>query len=305
MKKLISLGLPLVFISTLIFSNVSLASVDSGKIDFYKVFSNNEVNINRIGNSIHGWSIYLPNDAVINKDSKSANFDMTSSSYKMDVYVNVLKNVHNYTLGELYANSSYLIQNNSYQSYDSTYTCSSEIKKDKNNKQYISLTSISPGPSVYTTSENLDEQGTFNEQRIYLGNGKTSDYIYVVNLSMDLPFYKLHQSMFLKIADSFETKFDTSNPNIKDLSEQVNTYRMFESKVYGWKVELAPYWKSQGADTSMNQLFKPLYSYDELSSKSQESNSEGGTENTSSDSAKISRLLFARMASLETVVYLE
>ena len=285
MKRYLSIILSVLFIIVLSLGTISFAEVDSGKIDFFKAFSNNDVNVNRIGNSIHNWSIYLPNDAVVNKDSKSTMFDMTSSSYKINVSVNVLKNVHNFSLEELFVNST--TSNPSYNSYssyyDSTYTCSSSIKHDKDNNRYISISSITPISPMYTFSDAADEQGTYNEQRIYLGNSSKSDYIYVVNINMDLPYYKLHQTLFSKIADSFETKFDTKSTNIKDLSEQVNTYRMFENKVYGWKIELAPYWKSQSVGTSTSQTFKPLYSDDEISGKSQATDKSIETESNSTD----------------------
>ncbi len=280
MKKISAFTLALFLCMTININGFTYAREYPGKIDFYKVFSKNNENIDRIGNKIYNWSIYLPSDAVISKNPKATSFDMYTNSFKSNVTVNVFKNIHNLTLEEIYVNmlesSGYV-----YPEYGNSYRCSAEIQKERDGNKYIIISSISPEYFEYKVSDNSDEEtGTYSEQRVYLGKNNTINYIYTVDISMDLEYYKHHKNLFLKIADSFKTSFDTSNPNIKNLSDLVTSYRIHENKIYGWKIELAPYWKLQGNDTSITQLFMPLYSDEEIG----QDNQSGSDMDTSSDS---------------------
>ncbi|MGE5472647.1 MAG: hypothetical protein ACM3UU_00290 [Ignavibacteriales bacterium] len=284
-KKFLVLSLTVCMIFSMT-SSITFAKDDSGKIDFYKAFSKSEENIDMIGNRIYNWSIYLPSDAVIDKNPKATSFNMSTNSFKGNVNINVYKNIHNLSLEQIYAAS--LSKDNSdpyydYYSYD--YKCSAKIQTDKHNNRYISISSITPEYSYYGTSGGDEEKGTYSEERTYLGKNNDISYIYKVNISMDLTFYKQHQNLFYKLADSFRTTFDSKNPNIKDLSDLATSYRTFESKIYGWKIELAPYWKLQNQETATTVTFKPLYSSEEIGSQTESSEpAENGENNNVSNS---------------------
>ena len=271
MKKNILLTLVLCISFSLNMNTYSYAREYLGKIDFFKIFSNNDENIDRIGNRIYNWSIYMPGDAVVNKNPKATSFDMYTNSYKTNVSITVVKNANNLTLEEIFVQS---LLNSNYTSsiYDNSYKCSAKILQNKDKNRYVLMSSISPESYMYKTSNSEEEKGTYNEDRIYLGKNNGIGYIYMVSLSMDLQYYKDHPDLFLKIANSFKTTFDSSNPNIKDLSDQVTNFRSFENKIYGWKIELAPYWKPQGSETSINQVFMPLYSDQEIGVSTDNSN---------------------------------
>ena len=279
-KKCFALTLAVYMVFTMNLSLISFAKDDPGRIDFYKAFAKSDKNIDMIGNRIYNWSIYLPSDAVIDKTPKATTFNMNTSSYKGNVIINVYKNIHNLSLEQIYAAS--LSKNASdpyydYYSYD--YKCSARIQTDNRNNRYISITSVTPEYSYYGPSNTDEEKGTYSEERTYIGKNNDVNYIYKVIISMDLPFYKQHQNLFYKLADSFRTSFDSSNPNIKDLSDLATSYRTFESKIYGWKIELAPYWKLQNQETATTVMFKPLYSSEEIGSKSQSVDKSANSEN--------------------------
>ena len=276
-RKVISITLAILLSFTINIGNFSYARDYVGKIDFFKVFSKNDENTNRIGNKIYNWSIYMPSDAVVNKNPKATNFNMYTSSFKTNISVNVLKNIHSLSLEEAFA---IMLQSSApsygYSEFDNSYRCSAKIEENKDKNKYIVISSIYPESYLYKASDDEEEAGSYIEYRIYLGKSNNVSYIYEVNLSMDLQYYRQHPNLFSKISDSFKTSFDANNPNIKDLSDQVTTYRTFENKIYGWKIELAPYWKLQGSETSINQLFKPLYSDQEIGTES------GNSDNLSS-----------------------
>jgi len=217
LKRLFAFTLAFTMLFIMNIPLTSLAKDDSGKIDFYKVFSRSEENIDMIGNNIYNWSIYLPSDAIIDKNPKATMFNMSTSSFKGNVIINVYKNIHNLTLEQIYAASlSKTPSNPSYDYYSYDYKCSAKIQTDTHNNRYILITSITPEYSNYGPSENEEEQGTYSEERTYLGKNNDINYIYKVNISMDLAFYKQHQNLFNKLADSFKTTFDSKNPNIKN-----------------------------------------------------------------------------------------
>lgn len=284
LKRLLTLTFAVHMIFTASLGITSFAKDDSGRIDFYKAFSKSEENIDMIGNRIYNWSIYLPSDAVIDKNPKATTFNMNSSSFKTNVSINVYKNIHNLSLEQIYAAS---VSKNSYDYYDYysyDYKCSANIQTNKQGNRYILLTSIAPEYSSFgtSTSDAEEEKGTYNEERTYLGKSNDINYIYKMNISTDLPFFKQHKNLFNKLADSFKTTFDSKNPNIKDLSDLATSYRPFESKIYGWKIELAPYWKLQNQETSTTVSFKPLYSTEEIGLNSDSAAPSENTEGTGS-----------------------
>lgn len=288
-KRLCALAL-IIAVFSMSITAACFAKDDSGRIDFYKVFSKSEENIDMIGNRIYNWSMYLPSDAVIDKNPKATTFNMNTNSFKGSVNINVYKNIHNLTLEQIYAAS--LSESSSdpyydYYSYD--YRCSAKIQTDKHNNRYISIASITPEYSYYGSPNSDEEKGAYSEERTYLGKNNDINYIYKVNISMDLAFYNQHQNLFCKLADSFRTTFDSKNPNIKDLSDLATSYRTFESKVYGWKIELAPYWKLQNQETSRTVTFKPLYSSEEINSKEEPSETAQDTDNNSSSDPSASK----------------
>ncbi|MGE5328203.1 MAG: hypothetical protein ACM3KR_01690 [Deltaproteobacteria bacterium] len=280
-KKLLGLTLIILMIFSMTINSITFAKNDSGKIDFFKAFSKSAENIDMIGNKIYNWSIYLPSDAVIDKNPKATSFNMNTNSFKANVSVNIYKNIHNLTIEQIYAAS--LLKNSSdpyydYYSYD--YKCSAKIQSDKQNNRYISITSIIPEYSAYGSVNSDEEKGTYTEERTYIGKSNDINYIYKVNISMDLSFYKQHQNLFYKLADSFKTSFDSKNLNIKDLSDLATSYRTFDSKIYGWKIELAPYWKLQNQETATTVKFKPLYSLEEIGSKTDDADESAESEDT-------------------------
>lgn len=284
MKKFLAFTLSLFLCMTININSFTYAREYPGKIDFYKVFSKSDENIDKIGNKIYNWSIYLPSDAVISKNPKATSFDMYTNSFKSNVTVNVFKNIHALTIEEIYV-SMLESEGYGYSEFGNSYRCSAEIQKDRDGNKYVVISSISPEYFEYKVSDNADEEtGTYSEQRVYLGKNNTINYIYSVNISMDLEYYKHHKNLFLKIADSFKTSFDTGNPNIKDLSDLVTSYRIHENKIYGWKIELAPYWKLQSSDTSITQLFMPLYSDEEIGSDSTELDQDNPSQQETNDS---------------------
>jgi hypothetical protein len=262
MKKVLITVLGIAFISTQ--STFVALAKGYNPIDFYKVFSTDS-NINSFGNSIYNWSIYMPSDAVVSKNAKASGLSMYTNSYKTNVSVEVLKNVDNLSLEEIYANE--LGSNNDAPiEGDNSYICSSRIAKDPKNNKYISISMVTPESTDYKVNDdkNADEAGVFSQQRIYLGKNNGINYIYAVSIAMDLSYYKQHTGLFNKMADSFRTSFNANNPNVKDLADQVTTYRKVNSKIYGWEIELAPYWKASGVQNSTSQFFYPLYSDQEI-----------------------------------------
>lgn len=255
-------------------NNTTYSSEEDENIDFSKAFSKGDENIDKIGSRIYNWSIYLPGDAVINKNPKATNFNMYSNSFKTNVSIQVLKNVNNLSLEEIYAcllsgfSNYQLKQNNYYDEYNDNYKYLSKIEKDNDNNHFIRIISITPESPYYSIGDE-EEKGTYNEKRIYLSKNTSIKYIYIINISTDLQFYQQHKGAFLKIANSFRPNFDETNPNFKDLSDKINTYRVFENKIYGWEIELPPYWKLQGEENSICQLFTPLYSEEEINNETE------------------------------------
>lgn len=282
MRRTIIFILILSLVLTFSMGSFSYAGSNSGKIDFYKVFSKNDENIDKIGNRIYNWSIYLPSDAVINKDPKATSFDMYTNSFKTNVTINVVRNARNLTLEEIFAR---MMESTGYglSQYDNSYMCSAGIHQSMDKNKYIMVSSIEPESYLYKTTNEDEENGTYREQRIYLGKSNNVDYIYTVTISMDFQYYRHHTSMFSKIADSFKTTFDANNPNIKDLSDLVTTYRFFENRIYGWKIELAPYWKLEGSETAIAQTFSPLYSDEEIGSSFEGEDTEMPEDSTDPD----------------------
>ncbi|MEW6573220.1 MAG: hypothetical protein AB1374_06260 [Bacillota bacterium] len=254
--------------------NPACAAEDDGNIDFFKVFAKDDENIDRIGSRIYNWSIYLPSAAEIFKNSKATDFNMFISNAGIEVSVQVLKNVNNLTLEEIYALLTTTVDESPYSyhmwKYDLDHVCSAKIEYDKYNNRFINITSVIPAedlPAVFEYDYD-DLAGTYREQRVYLGQKNNINYIYLLDISMDLEFFSQHKGLFLKIADSFRTNFNEQNPNLKDLSDQVTVYRTYHNRMYGWEIELAPYWKSQGHENAKQQVFIPLYSDKELGSGS-------------------------------------
>lgn len=242
----------------------ALAQEDSGIIDFYTVFSKDDVNKNRVGNSVYNWSIYMPQDAYINKDPKGSYFSMSSNSYKANINVEAILNKEGYTsLDEILLYGQDLISGE----YSGSKLYSLKKGKDKQDQEYIEATSVFTD-SFYVFVDEEESSGTFNLIRIYLSKNKRYNYIYRLTISMDLNFYSQHKNLLYKIADSFETNFDRNNPNIKDLADNVTSWRVHKNTSYGWQIDLPPYWKSTDIYNleynSSTQLFAPLYTDEEM-----------------------------------------
>jgi len=245
-------------------ASLSFAQDDDGVIDFYTVFSKDDVNKNRVGNSVYNWSIYMPQDAYINKDPKGSYFSMSSSSYKANISVEAILNKEGFSsLDEILLYGSDII--NSYGSVSKIYSL--KKGKDKNGQEYIEITSVYTD-SYYVFVDEEESSGTFNLTRIYLSKNKKYNYIYRLTISMDLNFYTEHKNLLYKIADSFELQFDSKNPNIKDLADNVTSWRVHKNTSYGWQIDLPPYWKSTDIYNfeynSSTQSFAPLYTDEEM-----------------------------------------
>lgn len=265
MKKNIILIFTL--LSFLLSSSLVFAQDDDGVIDFYNVFSKEDVNKTRVGNSIYNWSIYMPNDAQIDKNPKGNYFNMVSNSYKSNISINTIPNSQGFnSLDEIIAFGQNLLTGY----YGSSKLYSFKKGKDAKNQEYIEITNVYTD-NFYIFVDEEESKGYFNLSRLYLSNNKKYNYIYRINISMDLSFYNEHQSLLYKIADSFEMNFDSNNPNIKDLADNVTNWRVHRNTSYGWEIELAPYWKSTDIYNfdynSSTQVFAPLYSDEEISGK--------------------------------------
>ncbi|WAM34627.1 hypothetical protein [Caldicellulosiruptor morganii] len=245
-------------------TSLAFAQDDDGVIDFYTVFSKDDVNKNRVGNSIYNWSIYMPQDAYINKDPKGSYFSMSSSSYKANISVESILNKEGFSsLDEILLYGSNIIN-----SPDTAFKIYSLKKgKDKKGQEYIEITSVYTD-SFYVFVDEEESSGTFNLTRIYLSKNKKYNYIYRLTISMDLNFYTEHKNLLYKIADSFELQFDSKNPNIKDLADNVTSWRVHKNTSYGWQIDLPPYWKSTDIYNfeynSSTQSFAPLYTDEEI-----------------------------------------
>lgn len=262
LKRFLAAFILLTFILSSTIS-LSLAQED-GVIDFYTVFSKDDINKNRVGNSIYNWSIYMPQDAYINKDPKGSYFSMSSSSYKANISVEAILNRENFSsLDEILLYGSDIL--NSEGLVSKIYSL--KKGKDKNGQEYIEVTGVYT-VSFYVFIDEEESSGTFNLIRVYLSKNKKYNYIYKLAISMDLNFYNEHKNLLYKIADSFELKFDTKNPNIKDLADNVTSWRIHKNTSYGWQIDLPPYWKSTDIYNfeynSPTQSFAPLYTDEEM-----------------------------------------
>ncbi|ABP67886.1 hypothetical protein Csac_2308 [Caldicellulosiruptor saccharolyticus DSM 8903] len=263
LKRFLIASLLVTFLISLV-APFSFAQDDDGVIDFYTVFSKDDVNKNRVGNSIYNWSIYMPQDAYINKDPKGSYFSMSSSSYKANISVEAILNKEGFSsLDEILLYGSDIINN--YGSVSKIYSL--KKGKDKNGQEYIEITSVYTD-SFYVFVDEEESSGTFNFTRIYLSKNKKYNYIYRLTISMDLNFYTEHKNLLYKIADSFELQFDSKNPNIKDLADNVTSWRVHKNTSYGWQIDLPPYWKSTDIYNleynSSTQSFAPLYTDEEM-----------------------------------------
>lgn len=262
LKRFLIISIIVTFLLSLV-APLSFAQ-DDGVIDFYTVFSKDDVNKNRVGNSIYNWSIYMPQDAYINKDPKGSYFSMSSSSYKANISVEAIPNKESFSsLDEILLYGSDII--NSDGSVSKIYSL--KKGKDKNGQEYIEITSVYTD-SFYVFVDEEETSGTFNLTRIYLSKNKKYNYIYRLTISMDLNFYTEHKNLLYKIADSFELQFDSKNPNIKDLADNVTSWRVHKNTSYGWQIDLPPYWKSTDIYNfeynSSTQSFAPLYTDEEI-----------------------------------------
>ncbi|MEZ0536830.1 hypothetical protein ACAG39_06195 [Caldicellulosiruptoraceae bacterium PP1] len=262
MKKRV-LSLFIIFVVLFSFA-ASFAQDDDGVIDFYSVFSKDDVNKNKVGNSVYNWSIYMPQDAYINKDPKGTYFSMSSNSYKANISIDSILNTFNYSsLDEIILYGKDLLSG-----YYGSNKLYSLIKgKDKLNQQYIETTNVYTD-SFYVYVDEEESTGQFTLTRIYLSTNKKYNYIYRVMINMDLKFYREHPNLLYKIADSFEMNFDSKNPNIKDLADNVTNWRVQKNTSYGWQIDLPPYWRTTDMYNfeynSSTQSFAPLYSDEEM-----------------------------------------
>ncbi|QCX34002.1 hypothetical protein FDN13_09950 [Caloramator sp. E03] len=269
-KRIFTIAIAAIVMATII-PVYSFAKDDDGKIDLYKVFSNqNDIMKNQVGSRVYKWSMYLPDDGIVYKSDRANFFNMSTSSYRANIQLMVSKNEDELTLEDIL----YKMQNSSrQQNYwiwgDKEYNM--EIATDSFNQRYIKVVKTEKYYDYYLVDKAAEEFSDYIENRIYIAN----NYIYNLTVQMTGEFYRGHQDMFNKLVNSFKTSYDSNNPNIKELSESVSTTREFKNTSYGWKITLSPYWKVDGVPNSRNQSFSPVYSDEELNmmnSKSDENN---------------------------------
>jgi hypothetical protein len=257
MKKFFAFLICVVFLFGAI-TPVSYA--DDGKIDLYQAFSNkDDQSKTEVGSRIYKWSMYLPDDAIIYKSERVNYFNMSTTSYQATADLEVNKNVNNQTLEDIL----YSLQNQSKQGYywlwgDKEFQV--DIAKDEWGQKYIRIIKAGGYYDYYLVDKAAEEFSEYIENRIYISN----NYVYNLTIHMNGDFYKQHEELFDKLASSFKLSFDEKNPNIKELSDSISTAREYKNTSYGWKMVLSPYWKMEGSPNARNQIFRPVYSDEEL-----------------------------------------
>lgn len=252
------------------FSSVSHA--DGGKIDLYQVFSNKEDQAKtEVGSRVYKWSMHLPDDAIIYKSDQVNYFSMSTTSYQSNVDLQVNKNKDNQTLEEIL----YQLQNQSKQGYywlwgDKEFQV--DITNDQWGQRYIRIIKGGGFYDYFLADKAAEEFREYTENRIYVANNN----IYNLTVRMNGEFYKEHEEMFSKLVSSFKLSFDEKNPYIKELSDSVSISREYKNTSYGWKMVLSPYWKVEGTPNARNQVFRPVYTDEELD---QSKSADAGKEN--------------------------
>ncbi|MCX7695929.1 MAG: hypothetical protein N2Z71_09525 [Caloramator sp.] len=268
MKKQLSFVIAL----SLVFGTITPAFAKTNTVNLYEVFSNKKDKYkNEVGSQIYKWSMYLPNDAQIFKSDKANYFSMYTNSYQSNINLEVNRNKYNLTLEDILLrlenNNVFMFDLNDMFSKGKEYSI--DIVKDESGQKYIRIVKTNPFYDYYFVDDAAEEYGDFIENRIYISNG----YIYNLTVSMNGRFYKQHIEMFNKLISSFKTSFDSKNPYIKELTDTASVDRLYINKTYGYTMLLRPYWKTD----TMNfrkQIFKPLYSIDELIGKPEEDSSD-------------------------------
>lgn len=236
------------------------AKDDDGKIDLYQVFSNKADQMKtEVGSRIYKWSMHLPDDGIVYKSESANYFNMSTSSYKSAVQLQVEKNKNELSLEE-YLYKMQNVTSMDFYRYEQEKELVIDIAKDSLGEKYIRIIKSNPYIDYYLVDEAAQELGEYVENRIYVKN----NYIYNLTIVMDGQFYREHEEMFEKLAASFKLSFDEKNQYIKELSDSVSTTREYKNTSYGWKLMMSPYWKVEGAPNARTQNFIPVYSDDEL-----------------------------------------
>lgn len=233
---------------------------DDGKIDLYKVFSNeNDIMKTEVGSRVYKWSMHLPDDGIIYKSDRANFFNMSTASYNSNIQLEVNKNEDKLTLEEmLYKMQNSSRMNNYWIWGDKEYYV--DIAQDASGQRYIKVIKTNTFYDYYLVDKAAQEFSDYIENRIYIAN----DYIYNLTVDMNGEFYRQHEDMFAKLVNSFKLSFDLSNPNIKELSDSVSTTREYKNTSYGWKITMSPYWRLNNTPNSRNQTFSPVYTDEEL-----------------------------------------
>jgi len=257
MKKILSM---LICLLMLIGTFAPVSFAESGKIDLYEVFSNKDDQAKtEVGSRIYKWSMHLPDDAIIYKSERVNFFNMSTNSCQSSIELEVNKNKDNYTLEEILHN----MQSQSKRGYywfwgDKEFQV--DIAEDQWGQRYIRIIKAGGFYDYYLVDKAAEEFREYVENRIYVAN----NYIYNLTVRMNGEFYRQHEEMFNKLVSSFKLAFNENNPYIKELSDSVSTAREFKNTSYGWKIVLSPYWKVEGVPNARNQMFRPVYSDEEL-----------------------------------------
>lgn len=252
----------------------AFAKDDDGRIDLYQVFSNkDDIMKTEVGSRIYKWSMYLPDDSIVYKSDRANFFNMSTSTYKASIQLNVSKNEDKLTLEDML----YKMQNSSrMENYwiwgDKEYFV--DIVTDGSGQKYIKVVKTAAYYDYYMVDEAAEEFSDYIENRIYIAN----NYIYDLTVQMTGEFYRGHQDMFDKLINSFKTSYDDNNAYIKELSDSVSTTREYKNTSYGWRITLSPYWKIDGAPNSRNQTFSPVYTDEELNMQENQEKDENKVE---------------------------
>lgn len=155
-KRIFTIAIAAIVMATII-PVYSFAKDDDGKIDLYKVFSNqNDIMKNQVGSRVYKWSMYLPDDGIVYKSDRANFFNMSTSSYRANIQLMVSKNEDELTLEDIL----YKMQNSSrQQNYwiwgDKEYNM--EIATDSFNQRYIKVVKTEKYYDYYLVDKAAEE----------------------------------------------------------------------------------------------------------------------------------------------------